>query len=490
MAVDILRAFSIVPDGGGTTAMNFLIRKSLTVSIARVTPQPLTAWLVSAIALVALVAFWQSMPSGALAGSELQIILLAVCLSSAVVIGDMYPIHVNYHTKASVSTVSLYLMAVLLPPPIAALAAGASILTAELVRPAKGNYASDTATCVSRWIVTILITSYVAQWSTLHSAVPGLVLVTTAVVMYLCDVVSSGLELGPIINDRPSWIALATIRATWSIDIVLYALGIVAALVSVTHVWALVFLIPPLYTTYTAFKQTKEMRDSTHELLEGMADAVDLRDPYTGGHSRRVTALTAQILRELHLSGPDVAMVITAARVHDIGKIGIPDSVLHKTDKLTPEEWAIMETHPGRGAEMLARYSDFARGVRIVRHHHERWDGRGYPDKLAGLDIPFGSRVIAVADSYDAMTKRPALSEGHVRLEGGADPVRWARDPVGCRDRRCLLAQHCTRSGGGGCASACTRARKYRLERARGAALRHRRLSAVGYSVNCGQDVC
>jgi HD-GYP domain-containing protein (c-di-GMP phosphodiesterase class II) len=135
-----------------------------------------------------------------------------------------------------------------------------------------------------------------------------------------------------------------------------------------------------------------------------MADAVDLRDPYTGGHSRRVAEYCAGILRKLELAGPEVDLIIAAARVHDIGKIGVPDEILNKPGRFTDEERAIMETHPDRGADLLARYPDFARGVDIVRHHHESWDGAGYPSKLAGYAIPFGARVIAVADSYDAMT--------------------------------------------------------------------------------------
>jgi HD-GYP domain-containing protein (c-di-GMP phosphodiesterase class II) len=131
---------------------------------------------------------------------------------------------------------------------------------------------------------------------------------------------------------------------------------------------------------------------------------VDLRDPYTGGHSRRVAHYCAGIFRQLALVGPEVDLIIAAARVHDIGKIGVPDHILNKPGLLTPEERAIMETHPDRGADLLLRYPDFARGVEIVRHHHESWNGKGYPSKLAGYAIPFGARVIAVADSYDAMT--------------------------------------------------------------------------------------
>jgi HD-GYP domain-containing protein (c-di-GMP phosphodiesterase class II) len=139
-----------------------------------------------------------------------------------------------------------------------------------------------------------------------------------------------------------------------------------------------------------------------------------------------VAELSESILRELGKSGPEANIILWAARVHDIGKIGIPDDVLHKVAPLTLEERALMETHPERGAWLLARYPDFAPGVALVLHHHERWDGHGYPHRLKGEEIPFGARVIAIADSFDAMTSnrpyRRALS-----LEKAATVLREGR---------------------------------------------------------------
>jgi HD-GYP domain-containing protein (c-di-GMP phosphodiesterase class II) len=166
----------------------------------------------------------------------------------------------------------------------------------------------------------------------------------------------------------------------------------------------LLLLIVPAALAYLAFKIMREMNEDTRQLLESLADAVDLRDSYTGGHSRRVTEYTGDILSRLGMKGPEVALILAAARAHDIGKIGMPDAILHKPDRLTDEELEIMELHPVHGANLLRRYGDFARGVDIVLHHHERMDGLGYPSHLRGTEIPFGARVIAVADSFDAMT--------------------------------------------------------------------------------------
>jgi len=167
-------------------------------------------------------------------------------------------------------------------------------------------------------------------------------------------------------------------------------------------------------------ERTKELHETTRQIVESMTDTVELRDPYTGGHSRRVTELTAGILREMGMHGSDVDLIVTAARVHDIGKIGMPDHVLLKDGNLTPEESAIMKSHPERGAELLKRYPDFAWGADIVRHHHERWDGAGYPHRRKGTEIPFGARVIAVADSFDAMTSDRPYRRGMTVQEAAA----------------------------------------------------------------------
>jgi HD-GYP domain-containing protein (c-di-GMP phosphodiesterase class II) len=120
----------------------------------------------------------------------------------------------------------------------------------------------------------------------------------------------------------------------------------------------------------------------------------------------------ARLLNELNIHGAEAELIVSAARVHDIGKIAVPDAILLKPGKLTPEEMRIMQMHPAHGAELLSCCKDFARGVEIVRHHHEHWCGAGYPAGLKDFDIPFGSRVIAVADSLDAMTSDRTYRKG------------------------------------------------------------------------------
>jgi HD-GYP domain-containing protein (c-di-GMP phosphodiesterase class II) len=194
------------------------------------------------------------------------------------------------------------------------------------------------------------------------------------------------------------------VREGTVLELIQYLTAILGTLAALQDRWALILLIVPLSITYVAFKNLKETRRETVQILEDMADTVDLRDIYTGGHSKRVAELVRETLMQLKISGPEATLIELAARLHDIGKIGIPDSILVKPGKLLPDEMAHMRTHSQKGADLISKYRDFARGAMIIKHHHERWDGLGYPAGLKGSEIPFGARVIAVADSFDAMT--------------------------------------------------------------------------------------
>jgi HD-GYP domain-containing protein (c-di-GMP phosphodiesterase class II) len=207
--------------------------------------------------------------------------------------------------------------------------------------------------------------------------------------------------------------------------VIQYLIAILGALAADVEIWSLTILIAPVAITYVAFKNIKEMRHETVQILQDMADTVDLRDIYTGGHSKRVADLVHQTLIQMKILGPEATLIETSARLHDIGKIGIPDSILRKPGKLSPKEMAIMQTHAQKGAELISKYKDFSRGAQIILHHHERWDGQGYPARLKDHEIPFGARIIAVADSFDAMTSdrpyRKALSGNQavqILLEG------------------------------------------------------------------------
>jgi putative nucleotidyltransferase with HDIG domain len=165
-----------------------------------------------------------------------------------------------------------------------------------------------------------------------------------------------------------------------------------------------------------------ELQQTNRELLELMIKSIEARDPYTSGHSRRVKEYAVQIARLMGYEAATVEKIGTAALLHDVGKIYDKYApILAKEARLTPEEWAIIKEHPVDGANLIATMTRLRELVPAVMHHHENWDGSGYPKGLKGIDIPLASRVIMFADTFDAMTtKRPyrgPLDEAAVRAE-------------------------------------------------------------------------
>lgn len=157
------------------------------------------------------------------------------------------------------------------------------------------------------------------------------------------------------------------------------------------------------------------------EMIEALADTIDAKDKYTRGHSHRVADYAWEISRRAGKSEQYQRDVYYMAQLHDIGKIGIPSSLINKNGKLTDEEYASMKQHTTIGSAILSHVKEMPELVSAARHHHERYDGKGYPDGLSGNDIPEKVRIIAVADAYDAMTSkrsyRDALPQDRVRHE-------------------------------------------------------------------------
>lgn len=151
-----------------------------------------------------------------------------------------------------------------------------------------------------------------------------------------------------------------------------------------------------------------EVNFEYHEMVECITSALDARDPYTGNHSRRVSDMACFLCQKLGISHEETQEIHISGHLHDIGKIGVPDRVLLKPEKLNDEEWELMKKHPEIGADILLKSPHFSRIAAIILHHHERWDGKGYPFGAKGTEIPIGARIIAVCDSIDAMASARA----------------------------------------------------------------------------------
>jgi putative nucleotidyltransferase with HDIG domain len=155
--------------------------------------------------------------------------------------------------------------------------------------------------------------------------------------------------------------------------------------------------------------------DIDKELLKAllvMADVIEARDPYTGGHVWRVSQLSKLLALEYGMNDDDAIRVSLGGYLHDIGKVGIPDTVLGKQGKLTNEEFEIIKTHPSIGANLVREHPLGLLVMDVVQHHHERLDGRGYPDGLGGSDISIPARLVSIADAFDALTSSRPYRQG------------------------------------------------------------------------------
>jgi HD-GYP domain-containing protein (c-di-GMP phosphodiesterase class II) len=156
------------------------------------------------------------------------------------------------------------------------------------------------------------------------------------------------------------------------------------------------------------------------ETIRSLASAVDAKDPYTRGHADRVASLAVEIGRELKLPADALAALEYAGILHDVGKIGIPDAILTKATPLAPEEMALVRGHPRIGAEIVGGVAFLAAAVPAIRWHHERWDGTGYPDRLAGDEIPLVARIVNAADTWDACTSNRPYQKALGRADATA----------------------------------------------------------------------
>ena len=351
---------------------------------------------------------------------------VAAILASFVAACRLFPLHIGYKRKMLTDSAPLFAAALLLPPWMAGMVAGGGMAFAEVWGARK----------ISRTFRQVVFNSSQRMLSALGaSAVFGLLAgsglsepdaatgVAAGAAILVAFVVNDALLLCVITAQLGRTVVGDWFRDRGDIpyDVALYASGLVFAFLGNDHVWFLPLLALPVAVFHRAMRDQVALRAQTRDAVEALADVVDMRDPYTFDHSKRVAEFARQICRELGFSMDVTDEIAAAARVHDVGKVGVRDAVLLKAGRLTDDERNEMQEHPEIGARLTARFPDFGRGTEAIRHHHEKWDGTGYPTGLKGTQIPLGARIIAVADTYDAMTStrvyRAALSDEVTRNE-------------------------------------------------------------------------
>ena len=206
-----------------------------------------------------------------------------------------------------------------------------------------------------------------------------------------------------VLSRRPfGSVLVGLLRDSWLNIAALLPLGIAIAALFRLNPVAILFLLPTFFLLYVSLKREQTLRSQTQTILEKLVDVLESKSPETAQHSKRVRAWVNSMCDELGMESSEADMVLQAAVLHDLGKVGLDDSLLRKPG-LSAEEFHHIMEHPGVSAGLLEGLTLFQGGREIVLHHHERYDGNGYPDHLAGENIPLGARIIAVADSFDAM---------------------------------------------------------------------------------------
>jgi HD-GYP domain-containing protein (c-di-GMP phosphodiesterase class II) len=208
---------------------------------------------------------------------------------------------------------------------------------------------------------------------------------------------------------RQFWHLLGeNLRAFFVQYAVLCISAILLAVLYSISVWHIFLALFPLTLVHISFRSYLKLQTQARSTFERISQLLDTRDHYTAVHSTEVAGLALEIGKELGMSQGVLEQVDIAARVHDIGKVAIPDSILLKPGPLNDAEWKVMKTHPVVSAQLIEGLEIYSSVADAVRHEHERWDGSGYPDGLRGERIPLLSRVIAAADIYNALsTDRP-----------------------------------------------------------------------------------
>jgi putative nucleotidyltransferase with HDIG domain len=169
-----------------------------------------------------------------------------------------------------------------------------------------------------------------------------------------------------------------------------------------------------------------KQRELFYTTITVLAQAIEMKDEYTGNHTMRVREYSHLIAQQLQLSTKEIHLLQLGTPLHDIGKIGIDDAILRKPGKLTPQEFEIMKTHTVKGAKILEQVAELADIIPIVRSHHERWDGQGYPDGTPGEKTHLLARIVAVADAFDAMTSDRPYRKGMPVDAAFAEVEKWS----------------------------------------------------------------
>lgn len=346
-------------------------------------------------------------------------------LAALIAIARVFPVQLAPKKKLIVDTAPALVAALLLAPPLAALSGALGMMAGEVRVRGRWFQAvfNGSVEGLRVGLAAFLFRAALGADFTTADAMEfsPLPLMIAVAVLYIINSllvdIAAGLTLGQ--NPFRGW--WATQQRKLPHESVLAALGLFAALPARESPWIIPLLVVPAAIVRRSLQDSAPIKSETREALESLAEAVDLRHQRAANHSRRVAELARAIARRLDLSTRDITLVVDAAMFRDVGEVALPPDLLASAGPLTHDQRTELQRHPGIGADMVKRFPDFADCAALILHHHERWDGLGTPSGLAGETIPLGARIIAVAETYEALIAprpyREALSPDQARAE-------------------------------------------------------------------------
>ena len=320
--------------------------------------------------------------------------------------------------EISVSNAVKFALVLLAPAPIVIASIFFGTLVSEaLVKRAWFKKLFNVAAMTLSWTITAVIyttinDSQVDYFSSLQNIVA---LVLAGLAAYIVNITLVCLVISLAARIKFTYVLTQNARvSTWH-EASLFTLGLFLAVLWHFNPISVLLAGLPLLVVRDSYQTANHLRNQTQDALRALVRVVDERDHHTFNHSENVSTFARNMAEKLDLPQEDVEVIAFAALLHDLGKVGMADDILFNPKRLEPTERRSAERHAEIGAMLLSKFPLFNKGAELVRHHHERFDGTGYPERLKGEAIPIGSRIIAVADAYQAMTEdrsyRAALSQ-------------------------------------------------------------------------------
>jgi putative nucleotidyltransferase with HDIG domain len=341
--------------------------------------------------------------------TQVEIALGVVFWTILTLVGSAFPVQLPRGTHQAVAVAPIMASMFLGGPAVAGWVAAIGTTEMRELRgriPWYGTLANHAGLVIPAVLAGVLRDRLLTVWT--GDAAGFVTAMIAAAVFMSTNLLLVSILLGLRTGQPPLGVLVGDSRGIASAVIALAPLAWLMSIIYVVQWWATALFAVPLYSTRLAYERFVEMRDMFTQTIGALAEAVDKRDPFTSKHSVRVKEIAIDIGRVMRVGDGELEALEWGGLLHDVGKIGVPDRVLLKPERLTKEERMIMNSHPVLGAQIIAPVTKLSAELPIIRHHHEWYNGSGYPDRLIGDEIPKLARILHVADAFEAMTaQRP-----------------------------------------------------------------------------------